>query len=87
MNVYVVILPCIHSSTFKVEVTLKFYHHRCQPCKELTPRLEQAVSATKGIRLAKMNVDLEADIAGQLRVEVLPTLFLVYEVDCYTLFL
>jgi thioredoxin-like negative regulator of GroEL len=41
----------------------------------------------KGIRLAKMNVDLEADIAGQLRVEVLPTLFLVYEVDCYTLFL
>ena len=53
---------------------------RCQPCKELTPRLEKAVSAKKGIRLAKLNVDLEPDIAGQLRVEVLPTLFLIYEV-------
>jgi hypothetical protein len=53
---------------------------RCQPCKELTPRLEQAVAAVEGVKLAKLNVDVEADIAGQLRVDVLPTLFLICEV-------
>jgi thioredoxin-like negative regulator of GroEL len=46
----------------------------------LTPRLEKAVAAVQGVKLAKLNVDVEADIAGQLRVDMLPTLFLIYEV-------
>jgi len=60
-------------------VILDFYSEWSQPCKELTPRLEKAVAAVPGIKLAKMNVDVEADIAGQLRVDMLPTLFLIYE--------
>jgi thioredoxin-like negative regulator of GroEL len=46
----------------------------------LTPRLEKAVAAVQGVKLAKLNIDVEADIAGQLRVDMLPTLFLIYEV-------
>jgi thioredoxin-like negative regulator of GroEL len=59
----------------------KPFLYRSQPCKELTPRLEKAVAAVQGVKLAKMNVDVEADIAGQLRVDVLPTLFLICEVS------
>ena len=61
-------------------IDLLSFFYRSQPCTELTPRLEKAVSAVQGIKLAKMNIDREADIAGQLRVDVLPTLFLIYEV-------
>ena len=83
-----VILDCYadwyhyYSSSSQFAMT-NFFQFRCQPCKELTPRLEKAVSAKTGIRLAKMNVDLEPDIAAQLKVEVLPTLYLIYEVKSY----
>jgi len=57
-----------------VAVVLDCYADWCDPCRTLTPRLEAVVRASRGmVRLAKLNVDNQAEIAGQLGVRSLPT--------------
>lgn len=57
-----------------VAVVLDCYADWCEPCRTLTPRLEAVVRSARGmIRLAKLNVDAEAEIAAQLGVRSLPT--------------
>mmetsp|Transcript_50434 Transcript_50434/g.118694 ORF Transcript_50434/g.118694 Transcript_50434/m.118694 type:complete len:380 (-) Transcript_50434:203-1342(-) len=51
----------------------------CGPCKELTPKLAAAVQQTEGMRLAIMDVDECQQIAAQLQVESVPTVFGVYK--------
>lgn len=42
----------------------------CGPCKQLGPMLERLVAGSKGkLRLAKVNVDVEKQLAGALRVQ------------------
>lgn len=42
----------------------------CGPCKQLGPMLERLVAESKGkLRLAKVNVDVEKQLAGALRVQ------------------
>lgn len=48
----------------------------CGPCRSLTPLLEAAVRASKGaVRLGKINTDVETQLARELRVTQLPTVF------------
>ncbi len=57
-------------------VIVDFWAPWCGPCKTLQPALEQAVMKTGGkVRLVKINIDENPQIAGQLRVQSIPAVF------------
>ena len=58
----------------EVPVIVDFWAPWCGPCKTLGPMLEKAVLASKGaVRMVKVNIDNNQDIAAQLRVQSIPT--------------
>lgn len=59
-----------------VPVIVDFWAPWCGPCKQLTPILENAVKAARGaVKLVKMNIDEEPEVAQQLRVQSIPAVF------------
>nr|WP_306887197.1 thioredoxin [Amorphus orientalis] len=57
----------------QVPVLVDFWAPWCGPCKQLTPVLESVVKAAKGaVKLAKMNIDDEPQIAQQLGIQSIP---------------
>ena len=57
-------------------VIVDFWAPWCGPCKQLTPALEKAVTAARGaVRLVKVNIDDNQDLAAQLRVQSVPTVY------------
>jgi len=59
-----------------VPVLVDFWAAWCGPCKQLTPLLEKIVKSYGGkVRLVKINVDEHPGIAGQLRIQSLPTVY------------
>ena len=53
-------------------VLLDFYADWCQPCKQLTPKLEKLVAGAQGsVRLAKVNVDKLPELAQALQAAAL----------------
>ena len=57
-------------------VIVDFWAPWCGPCKQLTPAIESAVRAAGGaVKLVKINVDENQELAGQLRIQSIPTVY------------
>ena len=57
-------------------VIVDFWATWCGPCRTLGPALEKAVTQAKGaVKLVKIDVDKNPAIAGQLRVQSIPTVY------------
>ncbi|MCB1363205.1 MAG: thioredoxin [Rhodobacteraceae bacterium] len=64
----------------EVPVIVDFWAPWCGPCKTLGPVLEDAVKAARGaVRMVKVNVDQAQNIAGQLRIQSIPTVYAFWQ--------
>jgi putative thioredoxin len=63
-----------------VPVIVDFWAPWCGPCKTLGPMLEDAVRAAKGaVKMVKVNVDEAQNIAGQLQIQSIPTVYAFFK--------
>ena len=64
----------IEASTNKL-VVVDFWAPWCGPCKQLTPILEKIIGGSDKVTLVKINIDENQEIASQLRIQSIPTVY------------
>ena len=60
-------------------VLLDFWADWCGPCRMLAPILDDVAEEREDIKVVKINVDEEPELASQFQVMSIPTLFLLKE--------
>jgi len=55
-------------------VVVDFWAEWCGPCKMIAPSLEEISNEMDNVRIAKVNIDENPDIAAQFGVRSIPTL-------------
>ncbi|MGJ8585717.1 MAG: thioredoxin [Marinosulfonomonas sp.] len=61
-------------------VIVDFWAPWCGPCKTLGPMLEEAVTAAGGkVRMVKVNVDESQQLAAQLQIQSIPTVYAFWQ--------
>ena len=56
-------------------ILVDFWAEWCGPCKTLTPLLEKVVAANDRVSLVKIDVDKNTTLAGQFRIQSIPTVY------------
>jgi len=63
-----------------VPVIVDFWAPWCGPCKTLGPMLEEAVREARGaVKMVKVNIDENQTLAGQLRIQSIPTVYAFWQ--------
>lgn len=58
-------------------VLLDFWAPWCMPCRMVGPTLEEIAKERPDIKVGKINVDEEQELAGQFRVMSIPTMLVI----------
>ncbi|MCA8908459.1 MAG: thioredoxin [Rhodospirillaceae bacterium] len=67
-------------ASMSVPVLVDFWAPWCGPCKQLGPVLEKAVRQAGGkVKLVKLNIDENQALAGQMRIQSIPTVYAFFQ--------